>query len=670
MSTSFLKGNRTRYRNLLAKELARGKTLLEEDREAVAGVYMRDVDTCIYRINDFVQKLEETSERLSIAIEGQDGAQEIEAQINSDWEYVATLIDCRDELVNLHKSLQDQRSPTDNSSSVTVTEERFNQMIHLTSQMQQVIIGQQQLQQQQQISISQLNNSKTSSVRLPKLEIPSFSGDKLKWTEFWDAFEASIHKNTNISDIEKLNYLMSKLAGEAKQSVSGIHLSNENYVIVVDLLKERYGDQQTVVNSHYIELINLKSVPNTSKGLRSLYDKIEKHLRSLEALDQDINQDVFIAMITSKIPREVLIQLEIQKGARTKWTVHVLRELFNDYVAARERAEQNFSTGKTELTEESHYKPMVTVSSAETLMAGAQRANNRMERKTLSSRCRVCDGYHWSDECQKYTTMAARKQRIKGSCYICLREGHNANDCLKQGTKCYFCKQLNHHHRSLCPQKFGTPHRESAKLADEMPVQPDESVNTENSLISSGEMVLMQTALANIKNPDNGYKQNVRILLDSGSQRTYITETLARRLNLKMGDRDDIMLVTFGSEKPQRIRPPTTKLDIMLKDGSTLRINANVVPQIAGSIQRRPVNHKSFQNWEYLWGEFPLADDLPKEIETSSIDLLIGNDYYLDIILPQKIEVQTGLYILGSKLEKFSSVTVTDDELSVGDLWS
>ena len=110
------------------------------------------------------------------------------------------------------------------------------------------------------------------------------------------------------------------------------------------------------------------------------------------------------------------------------------------------------------------------------------------------------------------------------------------------------------------------------------------------------------------------------------------------------------MLVYFGSEKPTRIRPPTTKLDIRLKDGSTLQISANVVPQIAGSIQRRPVNLKSFQNWEYFWGEFPLADDLPKETETSSVELLIGNDYYLDIILPQKIEVQTGLYMLGSKL--------------------
>ena len=134
---------------------------------------------------------------------------------------------------------------------------------------------------------------------------------------------------------------------------------------------------------------------------------------------------------------------------------------------------------------------MVMVSSAETQMAGVQRASNRMERKTLSSRCRFCDGYHWSDECPKYTTMEARKQRIKGSCYICLREGHNANDCLKQGTRCYFCKQMNHHHSSLCPQKFGTSHRESAKLAEEMPMQSDETINIENSLISSGEMVLM-----------------------------------------------------------------------------------------------------------------------------------------------------------------------------------
>lgn len=419
MSLSFLKGNRTRFRNLLAKELAKGKTLLDRDIEHEPNTYIRDVNNCIKRLNDYTEKLEEANEKLSTAIEGRDGAQEIDSLIREDWDFISTVTDCRDELVDIQKT--EQRSPTGDWSSVTVTENKFDQMIQLTSQMQQVIIGQQQLQQQQQISIGQLNSSQKASVRLPILEIPTFNGDKLKWSEFWDTFEASVDKNTNISDIEKLNYLLSKLSGEAKHSVSGILLSNENYTVVVDLLKERYVDLQTVLNSHYVELINLKSAQNTPRGLRSLYDQIEKHLRSLQALEQDIDQDVFISMITSKIPKDVLIQLEIQKGACNKWTVKELRELFKQYIAARERAEQQFSPTKSESTGEP-YKPMIMVSSAEALVAGAQGVSNRKEKPTLSSRCRFCDGYHWCDECPRYTTMDVRKQRIKGCCYLCLRD--------------------------------------------------------------------------------------------------------------------------------------------------------------------------------------------------------------------------------------------------------
>ena len=57
------------------------------------------------------------------------------------------------------------------------------------------------------------------------------------------------------------------------------------------------------------------------------------------------------------------------------------------------------------------------------------------------------------------------------------------------------------------------------------------------------------------------------------------------------------MLVTFG----QRTESRNTKLDNILKDGSILTIRANVVPQIAESIQRRPVNLKSLDNWDCLW---------------------------------------------------------------------
>ena len=187
---------------------------------------------------------------------------------------------------------------------------------------------------------------------------------------------------------------MNKLTDEAKHSVSEIVLSNENYDVVVDLLKNRYGDTQTVINSHDVELINLRSALNTSKGRHTLYDQIEKHLRSLEALDQDIKQDVFISMITAKIPREVLIQFEIHKGARNKWTVKELRALFNNYAAAREKAEQQTGAGKAESSRNT-YKPMV--GSAEAVVAGVQGISSRKERKTFSTSCRFCDGHDWSD---------------------------------------------------------------------------------------------------------------------------------------------------------------------------------------------------------------------------------------------------------------------------------
>ena len=37
--------------------------------------------------------------------------------------------------------------------------------------------------------------------------------------------------------------------------------------------------------------------------------------------------------------------------------------------------------------------------------------------------CIYCKGKHWSDECQKFTTLAVSKEKIKGRCYICLKKG-------------------------------------------------------------------------------------------------------------------------------------------------------------------------------------------------------------------------------------------------------
>ena len=63
------------------------------------------------------------------------------------------------------------------------------------------------------------------AVRLPKLEIPAFNGEPLEWHPFWDCFEAAIHTNPTLSNVQKLSYLRAQLKGEAAMVIAGLLLT-------------------------------------------------------------------------------------------------------------------------------------------------------------------------------------------------------------------------------------------------------------------------------------------------------------------------------------------------------------------------------------------------------------------------------------------------------------
>lgn len=61
-------------------------------------------------------------------------------------------------------------------------------------------------------------------------------------------FESKNDQDTVLSDIEKMHFLNSKLSGEAENAVAGIMLSyNKKYSVVTAFVKERFGDEQSVV---------------------------------------------------------------------------------------------------------------------------------------------------------------------------------------------------------------------------------------------------------------------------------------------------------------------------------------------------------------------------------------------------------------------------------------
>ena len=115
------------------------------------------------------------------------------------------------------------------------------------------------------------------NIKLPRIDIKKFSGDVTEWQTFFDSFEVAVHSNSKISSIEKMNYLLSYLTGEALKTVQGLKLSEPNYSAAIEMLQERYGDKQVLISTHMNKLLNLSNSGNLNdlKYLRQLYNNID-----------------------------------------------------------------------------------------------------------------------------------------------------------------------------------------------------------------------------------------------------------------------------------------------------------------------------------------------------------------------------------------------------------
>ena len=148
------------------------------------------------------------------------------------------------------------------------------------------------------------------SAKLPKIQLPHFSGDVKQWTSFWEQFEVVIHES-ELPDITKFTYLRSLLKGEAKLSIQGLALTNANYTVAIDILKKRFGRTERIVFSHIEELLNI-SVPKQPRVsvLWELNDKLQAHVRSLEALGITGEQYgvLLCPVILSRLPPDLRLE--------------------------------------------------------------------------------------------------------------------------------------------------------------------------------------------------------------------------------------------------------------------------------------------------------------------------------------------------------------------------
>ena len=174
--------------------------------------------------------------------------------------------------------------------------------------------------------------------KLLKLMIPKFNGEITKFRTFWDSFNSAIHTNTELSPINKFNYLKLLLEGPALQAIQGLSLSLANYEAAVEILQDCFGKTQQIILSH---MDNLLKIPpcNDDKAshLRSIYDKIYANIRGLESLG--VNKDQYgrflIPIIMSKLPPKVHLQIACV-SVKEVWEVEELMNVIKGEVEARE----------------------------------------------------------------------------------------------------------------------------------------------------------------------------------------------------------------------------------------------------------------------------------------------------------------------------------------------
>ena len=189
---------------------------------------------------------------------------------------------------------------------------------------------------------------KRSHLKLPKLELPKFDGDVLKFQNFGDLFEAAVHDNDNVPDVQKFTYLRSALEGVAFHTIEGFEVTSANYHHAVDALKHRCR-KRIIISSLVKSIVQLE--PRSNEGvasLRDLHDTLKNRIRALQALGERpmTHSCILLPIMETKLPPELSEkwELEITDIKEESINLELFFKFLNKQVISTETGERNAST--------------------------------------------------------------------------------------------------------------------------------------------------------------------------------------------------------------------------------------------------------------------------------------------------------------------------------------
>ena len=491
----------------------------------------------------------------------------------------------------------------------------------------------------------------------PPMEVVKFSADPSQFFQFKARFHNMVDSQS-LSESQKMSRLLQFLDGKARKAVAGFEGVPGGLPKAMGILEQRFGQPHMVAKACVDTLVEGANIPNRdSQGLQEFADQsrtLYETLASMNALSE-MNM-TSIGKMSGRMP--VVYQIkwrdEVQR-IREKGRLPTLKDLV-EFVEKRADAANDPVFGRigetnktTKYLSINNRRPMTSGATAVgakittlTTQVGPQ---DRSQPSTVvkasseylhegrsggphhATKCVDCGAAHKPEDCHDFRAKSVRQKyalaRVKGLCLNCLKNGHFAGQCQAK-SQCNSCQQRHHTllHKKITSNDDAASDEEQ-RSAGSVTVGAVNIFDSGCSRASREEVaprgsrvkIALQVVPVRVLGA-NGNAVDTYALLDSGSEESFLTKSLADKLALEVKDYDTLVVCTLSGESTVRVgRVDLTVEPVVNPETRQVMIqDAKVIEKLNIRVSRP----KDLSKWTHLRGlNIPKVDD-------DEVTLLIG----------------------------------------------
>lgn len=472
---------------------------------------------------------------------------------------------------------------------------------------------------------------------LPRISLPKFDGQIINWPKFRDTFMSLVHNETSLTSMQKFHYLTSSISGSALTVVSHLPMQEANYKIAWDALLQTYDNKRMLAAAYLNKLIHFKPLvgKQSCDTYKYFLSKVADNIAAFKLLNIENESEYILfhlairCLDSSTREQFEMSHKDIDFPNFTDLIKFVRQRSIALELAGATSRPYDSPTNKTG----SLPKPFTPSRSNKIALLTETPVSKPTSSIVANPTCIVChESPHKLLSCLKFTSMNAN-QRLHAlnswkGCRNCLSYNHKTAECSSKW-HCRFCKFRHHSLLHLSsPTSMPLNLRSESSKSDHatIPVSVERTSLSSTGLLSGDIQVLLGTAMAFIHD-HLGNLQTIRMVIDSGSQNSFITSSCAQRLGLPINKCDQKICGIGQMPLKGESGFVLCTLTSSTKMSPILKTEAVVVNIITNKL---PTAHLPTSVCEE-YQRFQLAD--PSFWIPGDIDFLLGADLFCEVLL-------------------------------------